>query len=579
MIKVRDLGGNAGLSSAQWAGRGRMKSWVRAAGALSAVALLAAACGSSHKTPNGTTATSGGSGGITNTVQTGKNLPGEGPYPWKYPASGAVSVGTGKTISGTACSSGTPQFDSPYALPCVAKFTGNNGGATYDGVTATTINLARREFPQTANGEEIAAQAKAEGYALPQVTDQVMQTFLTYFNSVYDLYGRKVTVTPAASTSNYTAELLNTGQATACADADKIANQQHAFGEVGFGDNFQGGGTGVFSQCAAQQKLVEFDGGAYFNEGYFQQGNPYIWSVPEDCSRIAVNSAEAYAKLLIGKKATYAGDASLKTQTRKLGIYVPNLPPYTSCTQQSVQTMEQKYHVPAAQVSTVFTYGLDISTFQQSVQQAIVQFKAAGVTTIVTACDSFSLALLTKAAKAQNYHPEWLLNGVAGDDTDTVAQTYDPTEVNGHLFGLSEAPPQNILFGPSSPAGKLYQHLTGHAIPAGTDGDYGDLVWIFNALQAAGPDLTPQNLAKGVHGLPALGAPDYSYGKWDLSTGPTGAQGDGDHTLVSDARFVYWNGTGTSPDNGKQGTFVPVFNGKRFSTGQWPTSLPALFTS
>jgi len=583
VLRIREPGGSA-VSSRVRGASSRKKGWARTAVAVGAVALLAAACGSSNKsttsTTKGSSGTSGSNGLTLTNGSTGKGVTGEGPYPWKYPASGNITLGSGTTTSGTACTSTTtPQWDSPYADPCVPKFTGSNGGATYNGVTASTISISRREFPETANGQEIAAQAKNEGYALPQVTDRVMNVFLNYFNTVYDLYGRKVVITPVASTSNYTAELLNTNQAQACADADKIANQQHAFGDIGIGDDFQGGGTSVFAQCAAQQKMVVFDGAAYFNEGFYQQNNPYVWGIPQDCSRIANNSAEAYAKLLAGKPAQYAGDASLKTATRKFGIYVPNLPAYTSCTTQSQQAMEQTYHLPASAVSTVFTYGLDISTFQQSAQQAIVQFKAAGVTTIITACDSFSLALLTKAAAAQNYHPEWLLNGVAGDDTDSVAQTYDQSEVTGHLFGLSEASPQTQIFGPNSLAGQLYQKLTGHAIPAGTDGNYADLVWMFDALQAAGPDLTPQNMARGVHALPSLGGPDYSFGKWDLSTNPQGNVGYGDHTLVSDARFVYWNASGTSQDNGKPGTYVPVFNGQRYGIGQWPTSLPALFGS
>jgi len=579
VLSIREAGETAMPAKSRH--KGRKRTVARYATALGLVALVAGACGSSHKNSStGSNSGSGGSNALTATNgSTGKGVAGEGPYPWKYPASGTVTLGSGTTIGGSACTSSTGQFDSPYAAPCVAKFTGNNGGATYNGVTGTTITLSRREFPESANGQEIAAQAKNEGYALPQVTDQVMQTFLNYFNSTYDLYGRKVVIQPEASTSNYTAELLNTNQAQACADADKIANQAHAFGDLGIGEDFQGGGTSVFAQCAAQQKMVVFDGAAYFNEGFYQQNNPYVWGIPQDCSRIANNSAEAYSKLLAGHPAQYAGDASLKTATRKFGIYVPNLPAYTSCTTQSQQAMEQTYKVPASAASTVFTYGLDISTFQQSAQQAIVQFKAAGVTTIITACDSFSLSLLTKAAAAQNYHPEWLLNGVAGDDTDSVAQTYDQSETTGHLFGLSEASPQTQIYGPNSLAGKLYQKLTGHAIPPGTDGNYANLVWVFNALQAAGPDLTPDNMAKGVHAMPALGGPDYTYGKWDLSTNPEGKAGYGDHTLVSDARFIYWNATGTSQDNGKQGTYVPIFNGQRYGIGQWPTTLPTLFGS
>jgi ABC-type branched-subunit amino acid transport system substrate-binding protein len=238
--------------------------------------------------------------------------------------------------------------------------------------------------------------------------------------------------------------------------------------------------------------------------------------------------------------------------------------------------MESTYHQPSSSVND-FTYGLDISTFQQSAQQAIVQFKAAGDTTVITACDPFSLALLTKAAVAQNYHPEWLLNGVAGDDLDSVAQTYDQSEVTGHLFGLSEAAPETATVGPDSPAGQLYQKLTGHQIPTNTDGDYSSLVWLFDALQAAGPDLTPANMARGVHAVPPLGAPSYAYGSWNFNEGPSGRAGSGDHTAVNDARWVYWNATGVSPDNGKAGTYVAVFGGKRYSVGQWPSQLPNLF--
>ena len=53
---------------------------------------------------------------------------GEGPYPWAYPASGGIKAGTGTTSSGAKCTPSAPQFDSPYAPPCIPKFTCNNGG-------------------------------------------------------------------------------------------------------------------------------------------------------------------------------------------------------------------------------------------------------------------------------------------------------------------------------------------------------------------------------------------------------------------------------------------------------------------
>jgi hypothetical protein len=504
----------------------------------------------------------------------------EGPYPWKYPATGNVKVGSGTTIGGQKCTAGTNQVNSPYAVPCIAKFTGNNGGATYRGVTNNEIVLAEREFPNTANSEEVAAEAKAAGVAPQQVQTQVQQVFLNYFNKVFDLYGRHVVIEPMTATGNYTTELLGQGQAQACADADTITNQMHAFGEVGLVINFQGGGTGPFAVCAAQDKLVEFNGDAYFDEATFQGQNPYVWSTTQDCTRISSTESEVVGTELAGKKAIYAGDPTLQGETRKFGTFVPNVKQYATCTANATNLLEHKYHVPASQIAAPFYYNLDISTFQQSAQEAIVQFKAAGVTTVVIASDPFSAGLLTKAAAAQDYHPEWFMIGTAATDQDESIQTYDdPGEVTGHLFGMSELSPPTETTGPTSLAGKLYQKLTGHTIPKETDGTYSQLLAIFDMLQAAGPDLTPQNMARGIHALPTMGAPLFQYGAWTWNTSPAGTAGGGDHTAQEGARFVYWNGGATSAINGMKGTFDAIFNGQRYTLGQWPKTLPKLFTT
>jgi hypothetical protein len=501
----------------------------------------------------------------------------EGPYPYAYPASGNIKVGTGTTISGQKCTPSTTQVPSPYSVPCIPKFTGNNGGATYDGVTSNEILLAQRAFPTTSNSEEIEAQASAAGVALPAVQTQVEQVFLNYFNQAYDLYGRKVVIQNVPATGNATTEALNEGQTQACADAATISDQVHAFAEDGIATDYQAGGSGPFSQCAAQDHLVEFDGDAYFNEATFAAENPYVWSTTENCTLGAAQEAEVEGTMLANKKAIYAGSANLRDETRKLGTYVPNLPAYLQCTQEATSLLEHKYHVPASDLFK-FTYGLDISTFQQSAQEAIVQFKAEGVTTVVLACDPFSAGYLTKAAAAENYYPEWFTIGTALTDQDPSPQTYDdPAEVNGHLFGMSELSPSTDTTGPTSLAGKLYQKLTGHVIPKETDGFYSQLVEIFDALQAAGPDLTPQNMARGLRAIPNLGAPLYQYGQWSWNVGANGKPGTGGHTAGIDARFVWWNGSAISPLNGKVGTYIAAYGGKRFTLGNFPTTLPPMF--
>jgi len=506
----------------------------------------------------------------------------EGPYPYAYPASGNIKAGTGSTIAGTRCSPSTPQFNGAYAAPCLPKFTGSNGGATYNGVTSNTITLAQIEYPSSANEQELEAQAAAAGDAPQPVTSQVEQIFLNYFNKVYELYGRKVVVKPVTATGNSTLELLGQDQTQACADATTIADQVHAFGETGIPYELQTGGSTPFSTCAGQQHLVEFQGDAYFGEDVFQQENPYIWSYFPSCTNVSSQMAEVIGTELAGKKAIYAGPA-LKNDVRKIGTIVPNVNSYIRCggSPSSIEgkLLTTKYHVPLSAINTFFRYNLDIATYQQSAQQAVVQFKAAGVTTIQLAVDPFELGFLTKAAAAQNYYPEWLLVGTIGTDTDNEGQTYDPSEVNGHLFGVSEANPTNSIYGPNSPAGKLYQKLTGHPIPPETDGNYANLAEIFDALQAAGPHLTPQNMARGLHALPVLGAPNYSYGAWSWNLSPTGKPGGGAHAALINERFVWWDPNLTSPINGMKGSYVAIVNGKRWGLGQWPSTLPPLFTT
>jgi len=255
----------------------------------------------------------------------------EGPYPYAYPASGKIKAGTGTTLSGTACTPTTPQFNGAYAAPCVPKFSGNNGGATYNGVTSNTITLAQIQFPSTANAQQLQAQAQAAGIAPQPVISQVEQVFLNYFNKVYELYGRQVVIKPITATGNSTAQALDQGQAQACADATTIAQQMHAFGETGILYNIQGGGTYPFSICAKQQQLVEFEGNAYYGEDVFQGENPYVWSTVPSCTNIAAQMAEVIGKELAGKKATYAGDANLKSSVRKFGTFIPNINSYVGC--------------------------------------------------------------------------------------------------------------------------------------------------------------------------------------------------------------------------------------------------------
>ncbi|HET6875117.1 MAG TPA: hypothetical protein VFH70_10080, partial [Acidimicrobiales bacterium] len=379
-----------------------------------------------------------------------------------------------------------------------------------------------------------------------------------------------------------TLEAESQGKDAACADADGIANSMKAFGETGQGiysEGAGGGGSGPFSECAASQKLVEFSGGGYFPQSWYDKYNPYVWDGIMGCDRIAYEVGEALSKQTMGKPAQWAGDPLIRAKQRVLGTYVPNNPEYQECVHVYQTYLKNKGFNPGY----TFNYVLDVSRFADQASQAVVQFHAEGVTTIVLACDPISPIFLTEEADGQNYFPEWYNIGVALNDFDTVPRLWDAKEIDGHYFGLSQLGPSESLVGPQSEPGILYQKITGKTIPQGTNGDYYGLLTIFNMLQAAGPDLTPQNMARGLWALPPGGAPVPGGTKFAYAAGYTcyctnwdGTKGV-DHTAVEDSREVYWNNAGTSPYDGKTGTFIAIWNGARFLIGNFPAGSPPFY--
>jgi hypothetical protein len=547
---------------------------VTAGGDAGAAATSAGALTGSGATAAGPAAATGGSGAATRAgakagVAVGSVASGGSA------GVGEVHVGQGTTRGGFACTPGANQIPYlEYAAPCVDKFSGGNGGATYKGVSADKVLLVRRKYPCSANCQAVNQFATQAGAADPAVTEAVRKVFLDYFNKVFETYGRTVVIQDFEGNGDSTAEAEGQGKPQACAEADQIANEIKAYGETG------GGGSSPFSECAADQKMVEFNGGAYYDETWYKKLDPYVWNGIMECERISHQLAEYIGKRLAGRKARWAGDPVTAGSTRKFGTYVPTNDAYQRCTDATETDLKTKYHLDKQER---YNYVLDVSRFPDQAQQAVVQFHAAGVTTVVLACDPISPVFLTQDANSQGFFPEWLNIGVALNDFDTIPRLWDSAEITGHLFGMSQLGPSDALVGPTSEPGILYKHITGKDIPAGTAGDYFGLVGIFNFIQIAGPVLTPQNMAVGIHAMPARGQAvpggtiPFAVGWVSYLDGPEGTPGAGDHTGVEDGREVYWDNDGTSPYDGKQGTYVATYGGKRFRNNEWPAEEPPVY--
>jgi hypothetical protein len=213
-------------------------------------------------------------------------------------------------------------------------------------------------------------------------------------------------------------------------------------------------------------------------------------------------------------------------------------------------------------------YQLDVSRFADQAEQAVVKFKAAGVTTLVNACDTISTRFLTQSAARQQWGPEWLMIGVALQDTDGVARGWDQSVVNGHLYGMSQLGPARLIEGTDGEAYRSWKTAFPNEEPPQGFGDaYYRVLAMYMMLQAAGPVLTPQNMAAGLHALPPGGGDHGPFGTWAFK---------GDHTAMDDAREIYWDGAAKGFD-GNTGAYLESYGGKRFLSGQWPAEEPRIY--
>ena len=267
----------------------------------------------------------------------------------------------------------------------------------------------------------------------------------------------------------------------------------------------------------------------------------------QNCTTISDTEAEVVGTMLANKKAIYAGEADLQAKDRKFGTYVPDVPSYLSCTSNALKLLTTKYHLPSADF-TKFAYGLDISTFQQSAQQAIVQFKAEGVTTVILACDPFSAGLLTMAAAAAELPPR-----VVHDRHRAHRPGPVPTDLRQRQGG-HRPPVRDERALPLQRAHRPHlarrQALLEADRARDPEGDRRQLLGADPDLQHTSrrpvPTSPPRTWPGGSTPCRLMGAPLFQYGKWSYNVGANGVAGDGEHTASTDARFIWWDGTARS---------------------------------
>lgn len=431
------------------------------------------------------------------------------------------------------------QTEDPQSPPCVASWHGNNGGATSPGVTADTISVVIPNWSTT----------------------NVWPILQDYFNSHFELYGRKLVLVDGGS--------LSMGEPqTDQAAAEEVQDTYHAFA-VGSGNvaDF------YFYADAAREGIIALPIEETFSDAQLQTLKN-VYQYPMGADDVLANLGNWTCSRLAGLPATHAG-TGVEGKRRVFGVvFMKDWADNTVTSASMDQQLAKCGAGPAAERDFTWTGGtaggaVGGTISPQDATSTLIAMRDAGVTSILCACESYNLGTLMKAATAQGYYPEWLVSSYIDLDIEaTVHEVINSADQLDHMFGLT-ALPRRISPG-SDPA--LQAVFSEDPTYSTNVSDYQSIIQAYRPLlllasgiQMAGPDLTPETFQTGL-ARAAFPNPQTPLMAGDVGFDTPGAT----HSMTKDLAEFWWSNTATDSWGEPGGTLCYVDDGTRHSLGNWP---------
>ena len=443
------------------------------------------------------------------------------------------------------------QTFSVYSAPCAAAWHGNNGGATYQGVTDDTVRIAVGD-PDTGWGTDGPVPTTVTSNE--SAGERTLTVIQDWLNSRYQFYGRRLQfylVNGSETPSNEVAA------------ADEAADEWHVFGGAE--------GREATMTEFARQKMVDFgDTIDQLPASYYNSHDPWLYGIGMDSTELSQLDAEMICKQLWGRNASYAGDPTMQTQKRKLGLMILDDGSYSQ-----VQGMMQQDMAQDCGASFAAVVGFHSSTVvgaegdQQATATAVAKMRAAGVTTVVSAIDWVTAIAVTNEAAGEGYVPEWYYSGAGSIDNNGTSRDQNQTEW-GHAFGVTSFEIPRPL--QDTDCYRVYVSIDPSNTPDSLvcSNHFFEYVEIANAIQQAGPHLTPQTFQQGLFSM-GIRPPNPN---WSIG----GGFGPDHHSYADVVSIIWWNPSATAVD-GNAGSWEYVENGARYAPGQIPTGDLGLFKS
>src|SRR4051794_33379982 len=456
---------------------------------------------------------------------------------------------------------GTVKIPYNYASPCAKPFSGDNGGATADGVTGDSIKIVVYQADPSKDALAAATVRGSGADVSPASARTTYQGYFDMYQKYYNFYGRKLDIQFFPGTGAPDDEV------TARADADAIA-AMHPFAVMS-GPNR----TPVWAQeLAAKKVMCVGNCSLAVPEKTISDASQYLYGVGPTPEQAGLMTAKFVTSQLAGKKAVYGGD-DVKNKTRVFGV--AHYDTVDGQQKQAFAALKNEFQKADVKIAADLPFQLDLARGQENARTIIAKLKDAGVTTVVYTGDPLTPGDLTKEATAQNYFPEWVIGSNVFVDIAVFGRTYDQQQWQ-HAFGLALTPAR--VNQDANPAYNLYKWFNGKPPPNNTYGVIlSDLAQTMNAINMAGPKLSPDTFKAALYNAPVLGgtplSPRTSRGKHGLWPGVDVGGSD-------DTGLIWWNPKARGENEigvVGDGLYEYASMGKRWTLGTIPSTNPGLF--
>ncbi|HXY94760.1 MAG TPA: hypothetical protein VEP49_20020 [Acidimicrobiia bacterium] len=489
---------------------------------------------------------------------------------------GDAGIGTKAALNGPLCDPTTGRIKIPAYLAsvCVKPWPkgADNGGATYQGVTKDSIKVVVYLPPVDIQKAPPGGQPPLNrSTGKPGTIQDAVLDAQTALDGRYELWGRKIDYKFVTYSG--------TDEASQRADAVAVAAMK-PFAVL----NIAGGN--VFSNEIAKRKIPLPWGSGTQQANLAQQ--PYRFT-GQDADLQAKNVATWLGREIANHKAQWAGDPSFQKETRKLGVVF----------QSSVVTGDEfntdkfnaelaKQGVAKPAVEAAYTAPADTSTsaIQSAAQDQapviVAKLKSAGVTSVVLMASTSIIAPMTKAATANDYHPEWVMTGWAYQELTLFAAQYDPDQW-AHAFGMSWFAPYASDNAGAVTAENVVNWYWGTNKATTYSGGMPAVYFLNQGIMLAGPKLTPTSFRDGEFSQPGSGGA--FQGQVTTQGNKVGDLGLGypEYALLGpkDFALVWWDpkaeGLGNILGNKGTGNYEYLDGGKRYTLQTWPKGEPKFF--